>query len=247
MSKVALVTGASRGIGRTICLTLAKKGYSIIGTYNNSKDKAITLEEELKKLNTDCLILKCDISNELEVKQLVTDSLKKFGKIDCLCNNAGIAIDSLFRDKTVENFKKTLNVNLIGTFLVSKYVGEEMVRNGRGKIVNISSTNGINTYFPMCLDYDASKAGINSLTHNLAMQFAPCVNVNAIAPGFIKTQSETELMDEEYIKNEEEKIFLRRGGTEQDVANLVAFLFSEEADFINNAIIRIDGGTYGSF
>ena len=247
MSKVALITGASRGIGRTICHTLAKKGYDIIATYNNSVEKAKTLEKELSDIGIHYLVIKCDISNELEVKQMVTSAIKEFGRIDCLCNNAGIAIDSLFQDKTVENFRKTLDVNLIGTFIVSKYVGEEMVKNKSGKIVNISSTNGINTYFPMCLDYDASKAGINNLTHNLAMQFAPYVNVNAIAPGFIKTQSEIEFMDEEFIKLEEEKIFLKRGGTEQDVANLVAFLFSEESDFINSAVIRLDGGTYGSF
>lgn len=246
MNKVALITGVSRGIGRQICKTLAVEGYNIIGTYNNNKDEAILLQKELESLNVECLMLKCDISNELEVKELVTNSIKRFGKIDCLCNNAGIAIDSLFQEKTVENFKKTLNVNLIGTFLVSKYVGEEMLKNKKGNIVNISSTNGINTYFPMCLDYDCSKAGINNLTHNLAMQFAPYINVNAIAPGFIKTESEIKDMDEEFIKLEEEKIFLKRAGTEKDVANLVKFLFSEEASFINSTIIRIDGGTYGS-
>ena len=122
-----------------------------------------------------------------------------------------------------------------------------MVKNKGGKIINIASTNGINTYYPMCFDYDASKAGIISLTHNLAMQFAPFVNVNAIAPGFIATESETKDMDEEFIKLEEEKIFLKRAGTELDVANLILFLASDKASFINNEIIRIDGGMYGSF
>ena len=134
----------------------------------------------------------------------------------------------------------------MGTFLVSKYVGDIMYENKYGKIVNVTSTNGINTYFPMCLDYDASKAGIISLTHNLAMQYAPYVNVNAIAPGFIATESEIDGVDEEFIKMEEEKILLRRAGTEDDVANLVKFLISDDASFINNSVIRIDGGTYGS-
>jgi len=115
-----------------------------------------------------------------------------------------------------------------------------------GKIINISSTNGINTYFPMCLDYDASKAGIISLTHNLAMQFAPYVTVNAIAPGFIATESEIKDMDEEFIAMESEKIFVKHPGSEQDVSNLVLFLASEKADFINNEVIRIDGGVWGS-
>ena len=123
--------------------------------------------------------------------------------------------------------------------------GEFMFSKKSGKIINIASTNGINTYYPMCLDYDASKAGIISLTHNLAMQFAPHLNVNCVAPGFIATESEIKDMDQEFIKSEEEKIFKKRAGTEQDVANLVLFLASDKADFINNEVIRIDGGMYG--
>jgi 3-oxoacyl-[acyl-carrier protein] reductase len=133
----------------------------------------------------------------------------------------------------------------VGTFLLSKLVGDIMYKNRSGKIINISSTNGINTYFPMCVEYDASKAGINSLTHNLAMQFSPYVNVNAIAPGFIATESEIKDMDEEFIKSEEEKIFLKRAGTEEDVSNLALFLAGEKSDYINNQIIKINGGMYG--
>jgi len=130
--------------------------------------------------------------------------------------------------------------------MVSKLVGEIMAGNRWGRIINISSTNGINTYFPMCADYDASKAAINSLTHNLAVQFAPYVNVNAIAPGFIGTENELSAMDEEFIDYEKEKIMVKRIGTVEDVANLALFLASDNASFINNEIIRIDGGTYGA-
>ena len=145
----------------------------------------------------------------------------------------------------MEDFRKTLDINVIGTFLVSKYVGEMMYQNKYGRIINLSSTNGINTYFPMCIDYDASKSAINSLTHNLAVQFAPYVNVNAIAPGFIATESEIDGMDEEFIKLEEEKILVKRAGKPEDVANLVTFLISDDADFINNQVIKINGGMYG--
>ena len=245
--KTAIVTGASRGIGKTIALTLAREGYNVVITYNTKRKKAEDVAKQIKTYGVDSLVLQCDISNEDSVKTLVQKSVDRFGKIDVLVNNAAMSIDSLFGDKTVANFKRTLEVNLIGTFLVSKYVGEIMYENKYGKIINISSTNGINTYFPMCLDYDASKSGVISLTHNLAMQFAPYVNVNAIAPGFIATESEVSDMDEEFVKSEEEKILLKRAGTEQDVANLVKFLASDESSYINNEVIRIDGGMYGTY
>lgn len=120
-----------------------------------------------------------------------------------------------------------------------------MYNNKYGKIINLSSTNGINTYFPMCIDYDASKAAIISLTHNLATQFAPFVTVNAVAPGFIATESEVEGMDEEFIALETEKVMVKRAGQPEDVANLVSFLASDDANFINNQVIKIDGGIYG--
>ncbi|MBQ2864700.1 MAG: SDR family oxidoreductase [Clostridia bacterium] len=243
--KVALITGAGRGIGKAIAKELALKGYNIIINYNTSEKGAKDLYEDLKVLRLDPMIVKCDISNEAEVKAMVDKAMDKYGHIDVLVNNAGIAIDALFFDKKVEDFRKTFDINVIGTFLVSKYVGDKMYQNKYGKIINISSTNGINTYFPMCADYDASKAAIISLTHNLAVQFAPYVNVNAIAPGFIATESEIGGMDEEFIKLEEEKILLKRAGTEQDVANLVNFLVSDQASFINNEVIKIDGGIYG--
>ena len=229
MSKVAIVTGSSRGLGRAIVLELAKNGYDVVINYNNSKDRALIVKEEVEKYRVKSLVIKCDISNEDEVKYMVDETIKEFGKIDVLVNNAAVCYDSLYEDKSVENFKKTLNVNVIGTFLVSKYVGDIMYANKYGKIVNVSSTNGINTYFPMCLDYDASKASIISLTHNLAIQYAPYVNVNAVAPGFIATETEINNMDDEFIKSEEEKIFLRRMGKEEEVAKVIRFLVSDDA------------------
>ena len=245
--KVALITGASRGIGAELARTFAKNGYDLVLTYLNSEERAKQIEEEISSLGAHVIMQKCDISNEDDVKNLTNQALNQFKKIDVLVNNAAVCIDTVFSEKTAQNFKRTLDVNLVGTFLVSKYIGEIMKQNKSGKIINLTSTNGINTYFPMCLDYDASKAGIISLTHNLAMQFAPYVNVNAVAPGFIATESEISGVDEEFIKMEEEKIMLRRAGTEQDVANLVLFLASDNSNFINNEVIRIDGGIYGNY
>lgn len=240
---VALVTGGARGIGRTIAKTLHKAGYTVVVNYNKSEALAKELEKELKDR---IFIVQADISKESEVVAMVDTIIDRYGRIDVLVNNAALCIDALFQDKTIANFKKTLDTNVVGTFIVSRIVGDIMYNNKYGKIINLSSTNGINTYFPMCVDYDASKAAIISLTHNLAIQYAPHVNVNAIAPGFIATESEIDGVDEEFIRMEEEKILLRRAGTEEDVANLVKFLASDEASFINNTVIRIDGGTYGS-
>ena len=247
MNKVALVTGSGRGLGRAIAIELAKSGYDIVINYNSSKERALKVKEEIESYGVRSLVIKCDISNEEEVKNMIDENVKTFGNIDVLVNTSAVCFDSLYEYKSVGNFKRTMDVNVIGTFLVSKYVGDIMYENKYGKIVNVSSTNGINTYFPMCLDYDASKAAIISLTHNLAMQYAPYVNVNAVAPGFIATESEVNNMDEEFIKSEEEKIFLRRMGNEEEVAKVIRFLVSDDASYINNEVIRIDGGMYGNY
>ncbi len=247
MSKVVLVTGSSRGIGRACIKEFAKRGYKVVINYNHGEKKALALEKEIKELGNECLVIKADISKEEEVVYMVNKIRDRFGKIDVLVNNASISCDSLFEDKSVSDFKRVMEVNVLGTFLVSKYVGKIMYENKEGKIINVSSTNGINTYFPMCIDYDASKASIISLTHNLAMQFAPYVNVNAVAPGFIATESEIGDMDEQFIKSEEEKIFLRRVGKEEEVARVICFLASDDASYINNEVIRIDGGMYGNY
>ena len=245
-NKVVLITGASRGIGRAIALHFASKGYDVAFTYYEHKELATQVRDHIVAMGRKCLVMQCDIALERDVLRVRDEFNEHFDHLDVLVNNAGIAIDSLFQEKTVENFTRTMEVNVLGTFLMSKYFGEMMFDARKGCIVNISSTNGINTYFPMCVDYDASKAGVNSLTHNLAMQFAPYVNVNAVAPGFIATQSEIGDMSEEFINSEVNKIIKRRIGTEQDVANLVYFLSTPEADFINSEIIRIDGGQYGA-
>ncbi len=245
MRKVVIVTGAGRGIGKTIASELGKENYDVVVCYNTSIDGAKQVVAELKSVDTNPLLIKCDISNELEVKDMVTRVVQTYGSIYALINNSAVCIDDMFYNKSVENFRKTLDVNVVGTFLVSRYVGEVMYNQKYGKIVNISSSNGINTYYPMCIDYDASKAAINSITHNLAVQFAPYVNVNAIAPGFIATESEIAGLDPEFIKMEEEKILVARAGTELDVAHLVKFLISENAGFINNQVIKLNGGFYG--
>ena len=178
----------------------------------------------------------------------MVDSIEKeLGGVDILVNNAGIDLPNLFDKKTAADFRKVLDVNLIGAFLTSKRVAGHMITQKWGRIINISSTNGINTYYPMGLEYDASEAALISLTHNLAIQFAPYVNVNAIAPGLINTENEIADYDEDFMQAELAKILKRRIGEAREVAQLVKFLVSEAADYINNTVIRIDGGHYQSF
>ena len=240
--KTVLITGASKGLGAAIAKVFASHNHNIILNYNNSEEEAFKLAEELKKFNVEVLPVKADITNEDEIKHMVNISINKFKKIDILINNAGIALDTTFEDKTKENFIKTIDTNLIGPFLLSKYVGESMLKEKQGCIINISSTNGIDTYYEYSLDYDASKAGMISLTHNLALHFAPYIRVNCIAPGWINTEMNKNL-DKEYKKEEENKILIKRFAEPLEIANVVYFLSTDEAKYINNETIRVDGGT----
>ncbi len=246
MNKTILVTGSSKGIGKAIIKEFATIGYNCVINYNTSEKEALLLKEELLNKGVKCLAIKCDVSKEDEVNNMFTLIEKEFGGVDVLVNNAAIDLSNYFNKKTSNDFRKTLDVNVIGAFNTSLRAKDYMINNHFGRIINVSSTNGINTYYPMCIDYDASKAALISLTHDLAMQFAPDILVNAIAPGFIGTESELDGYDEEFLKQETEKIFVKRYGDPSEVAHLVKFLASDEASYINNTVIRIDGGQYGS-
>lgn len=247
MNKVVLITGAVKGIGKAIALELAKNDYDIVINYFSSQDEANKLQELITSTyNVDCLAIEADVSNVEEVDKMITEIETKLGGVDILINNAAVDLSNLFNLKTAEDFRRTLDVNVVGAFNCSKRVSKHMLDNKFGRIINIASTNGINTYYPMSIDYDASKAALISLTHNLATQYAPYINVNAIAPGFIGTESELEGYDKDFLKQEEEKIMVKRYGEPQEVAYLVKFLISNEANYINNSVIRIDGGQYGS-
>lgn len=246
MSKVVLVTGSAKGIGAAIIEELAKVGYDCVINYNTSFKEANLLNESIKKYNVRSLIIKCDVSNEKEVDEMFFNIEKTLGGVDILINNAAVDMANVFNEKSASNFRTTLDVNLIGAFNTAKRAKKHMMDNKYGRIINISSTNGMNTYYPMGLEYDASKAALNSLTHNLAIEFAPYVTVNAIAPGLIGTESEIKDYDKEFMQDELDKILVRRLGDASEVAKLVKFLISDDASYINNSIIRIDGGQYSS-
>lgn len=247
MNKVVLITGGAQGIGKATALELGKQGYDIVINYLTSKKEAHALKDMIiDNYGVRCMAIQCDVSKEDEVDQMISSIELELGGVDILINNAAVDLSNLFHLKNAEEFRKTLDVNVVGAFNCSKRVYRHMLNQEYGRIINISSTNGINTYYPMCIDYDASKAALISMTHNLAFEFAPYVNVNCIAPGFIGTENELDGYDEEFLKEEVEKIMVNRYGDPQEVAYLVKFLISDEANFINNTVIRIDGGQKGS-
>lgn len=244
MLKTVLITGASRGIGAACAKVFASHNYNVIVNYNKNKEKAEQLCQNLEaEYHVKAIPLKADISIQNEIDSMLEEIKKQNIHIDCLVNNAGIDKDSLFQDKTFEDFETTLRTNLIGPFWLSKKIGAEMYKRKQGKIINVTSTNAFDTYYPCSADYDASKSGLISLTHNLAVEYAPYINVNAVAPGWTKTDMNQEL-DEEYIEEENKKILLHRFAEPEEIANVIYFLSTDEAKYINNEIIRVDGGWY---
>ena len=238
--KVVLVTGSSRGIGRSIAVKFAKEGASVVINYRSNENEAKAITEIISSYS-DCMCIQADVSKEKDVKRMIDTIIERYGHLDILVNNAGIAIDNDFKDRHVKDWQETLNTNLIGVFLTSKYAGKYMLQNQYGKIINISSTNGIDTIYPYSIDYDASKAGLINMTKNLAIEFAPVINVNAVAPGWVDTVMNDDL-SKSYLKSEMERTLLKRFAEPEEIANVVLFLASDMARYIDGETIRVDGG-----
>lgn len=241
MNKVALITGATRGIGKQIALTLSKEGYNIVLNYRKENEELESLIKEIENSGVECLAVKGDVSIFDDCKNFVNEAIEKFEKIDVLVNNAGITKDMLLARMSKEDFTQVIDVNLVGTFNVTKNVISYMMKAHSGRIINISSVVGVSGNAGQT-NYSASKAGIIGFTKSLAKEVSSRnILVNAVAPGFIESDMTNILKDE--VKEEIAKsIPLKRIGKPEDISKVVKFLASEDSSYITGQVINVDGG-----
>lgn len=244
MKKVCLVTGSSKGIGAACIRKFAQIGYDVVITYKDDLDGAKRLKEEVDKCRVTSIIVRLDLESEKDIDNLVSEIIEKFGRIDVLVNNVGIESSSDFFDKNKDSFEKIFNVNVFGTFLLTKKVVEVMLKNESGKIINISSNNSTIAGDINTLEYDMSKASINAFTKDLA-KLSPNILVNAVLPGWVLTEKVNKLnneLDGKLVEEESKNISIKRFATPDEIANVVYFLASDEAGYINGELITVDGG-----
>lgn len=240
--KTVLITGGSRGIGKAVAIKFAEKGNQIIINYVSEKTDTEILKNELLEAGAkDVLLIKADVSNSEDVKNMVKESIEKFEKIDILVNNAGITKDNLLMRMSEEEFDKVIQINLKGTYLVTKEVTKYMMKKRSGSIVNLASVVGVAGNAGQC-NYAASKAGIIGFTKSIAKELASRnIRANAVAPGFIETDM-TNVLKEEIKENINSQIPLRRMGSAKEVAELVYFLGEDASSYITGQVINVDGG-----
>lgn len=239
--KVALITGASRGIGKETACTLAREGIFVVINYNGSQQKALDVLESIKKNGGEGAIYQCNVADYSQTEEMIKNLIKEYGHIDILVNNAGITRDNLIMKMSEEDFDKVIEINLKGCFNTIRHLSRQMIRQRSGKIINVASVSGVLGNAGQA-NYAASKAGIIGLTKTMARELASRgICVNAVAPGFIKTEM-TEVLPDNIREGVTGQIPLKRFGETKDIAEMIAFLVSDKADYITGQVIHVDGG-----
>lgn len=239
--KVALVTGAGRGIGRAIAAALSKQGFTVIVNYNGSRERAEEAVEFINGNGGSAKAYKCNVSSYKDTEEMINNIIKEEGSLDVLVNNAGITRDGLLMRMSEEDYDAVLSINLKGAFNCIRHASRQMIKQKSGRIINISSVTGIIGNAGQA-NYAASKAGIIGLTKSAAKELGKRgITVNAIAPGFIETEM-TEVLTEDLKKQMVDMVPLNRAGRVEDVAELAAFLASDKAAYITGQVINVDGG-----
>ena len=245
VDQVVIVTGGAKGIGWGIAKVFSQEGAKVVITDWDDVNGPKTAEE-LRQAGGEAIYIKCDVSNEDQVKAMVEQTIQTFGRIDVLVNNAGIGVYKSVLDTSSEDWDRCLNVNLKGVFLCSKYVIPHMQKQGKGNIINISSVHSFQTVNGVA-PYAASKGGITALTRNMAIDYGPTIRVNAIAPGWVLTPLIQSIFDsypdpEAQRKAVEQRQVMKRIGRPEDIGYAAAFLASDEASFITGTQLFVDGG-----
>ena len=239
--KTAIITGAARGIGRATAIKLASAGFNIVVNYCGSEQAARESEVLCKESGAETLVIRGDVAREEDCARIAEETLARFGSIDVLVNNAGITRDGLLMRMEEKDFMAVIDTNLKGTFLMTKAVSRQMLKQRSGRIINLASVVGIAGNAGQ-VNYSASKAGIIGLTKSFALEVAAKgITVNAVAPGFIKTDI-TDAMTDAAKENVQGSIPLRRMGTAEDVADVIAFLAGDESSYVTGQTICVDGG-----
>lgn len=239
--KTAVITGASRGIGKAVAMKFAKEGAQIAINYNGSKEKAEEVKQEIEALGVKAEVYQCNVSDYAACEEFLKQVVKDFGRINILVNNAGITKDNLLMKMSEEDFDKVIEVNLKGTFNCIRFVSRQMLKQKGGRIINMSSVVGVLGNAGQA-NYAASKAGVIGLTKSAARELASRhITVNAIAPGFIQTDM-TDVLSDAVKESMSSQIPLGDFGLPEDIANTAAFLASEDARYITGQVIHVDGG-----
>ena len=239
--KVVLITGGSRGIGRASAIKFAKENAKVVIVYKGNKNAAEDVLKEISLLGGTAKAIQADLSVESELNKIVSEVVKTFGRIDILVNNAGIVFDREFEEITYKESLEIIKTNMLAPLFLSQKIAPIMLASGGGKIVNVSSTSGMHDFNPGTADYAMSKIALQSLTKDLSMKYAPKINVNAVAPGWVNTDMNKDL-PKEFVKSETAKYHMKRWAEPEEIADAILYLASPKASYVTGQVLVVDGG-----